>query len=617
MFVFSHRMPKRRAGSRKGWYARRRRSLVYQMRRMSLNDDVENLPTSQQIHALMQRAWNEAHTLPPVTLTNMLIMLLMILQRIQQGTALTYWAYVPDPPLIQPLGWNEEVLPVYVNDTFLLGGTSNTHIQSQQANISFFGLTAQYPMCFSYKVNQPFCITVSAFTSYPQVTIPGIAHEAGRMTQHAGTGPLHIPFCDRNIRISIGIDVPWTLCRGRNATVYDINNVSTTFLWDWAPGGTPEFPEYRGQHPPILTMGSHKIYQTELWKLLAAFDYGYGLYRQPNISGTKYGNIGIAHRYPQACVPFPFMLLMGSVYINQTHNVYHINCSDCVLTNCIRGVSMGKQVLVVKQPAFIMTPVKITETWYEESALELLQRINSALSRPKREIGLIILGIVSLITLIATAVTASVALAQSVQDATVVDSLAYNVTKVMGTQEDIDRKIEDRLAALYDTVRILGEEIQSLNFRMKIQCHANYKWICVTKKPYNNSDFPWDKIKKHLQGIWFNSNISLDLLQLHHEILEIENAPKASLDIAKTTEDFLSNLFSNFPSLHSLWQSMIAVGVILTTILVLMCMAPCLIRGIIREVLNMKSMIHHNMLHHRHLMELLKNKEGGAAGDCP
>ena len=89
--------------------------------------------------------------------------------------------------------------------------------------------------------------------------------------------------------------------------------------------------------------------------------------------------------------------------------------------------------------------------------------------------SLIVLGIVSLITLIANAVTASVSLAQSIQAAHTVDSLSYNVTKVMGTQEDIDRKIEDRLSALYDVVRVLGEQVQSISFRMKIQCHANYK----------------------------------------------------------------------------------------------------------------------------------------------
>ena len=70
-------------------------------------------------------------------------------------------------------------------------------------------------------------------------------------------------------------------------------------------------------------------------------------------------------------------------------------------------------------------------------------------------------------------------------------------------------------------------------------------------------------MKKHLQGIWFNTNVSLDLLQLHNEILNIENSPKATLNIADIVDNFLQNLFSNFPNLHSLWRSIIAVGAVL------------------------------------------------------
>ncbi|XDA86198.1 hypothetical protein R6Z07F_015949 [Ovis aries] len=618
MFVFFHRMPKRRAGFRKGWYARQRNSLTHQMQRMTLSEPTSELPTQRQIEALTRYAWNEAHVQPPVTPAKILIMLLLLLQRIQNGAAAAFWAYIPDPPMIQSLGWDKETVPVYVNDTSLLGGKSDIHISPQQANISFYGLTTQYPMCFSYQSQHPHCIQVSADISYPRVTISGIDEKTGKRSYRDGTGPLDIPFCDKHLSIGIGIDTPWTLCRARIASVYNINNANTTLLWDWAPGGTPDFPEYRGQHPPILSVNTAPIYQTELWKLLAAFGHGNSLYLQPNISGSKYGDVGVTRfLYPRACVPYPFMLIQGHMEITLSLNIYHLNCSNCILTNCIRGVAKGEQVIIVKQPAFVMLPVEITEEWYDETALELLQRINTALSRPKRGLSLIILGIVSLITLIATAVTASVSLAQSIQAAHTVDSLSYNVTKVMGTQEDIDKKIEDRLSALYDVVRVLGEQVQSINFRMKIQCHANYKWICVTKKPYNTSDFPWDKVKKHLQGIWFNTNVSLDLLQLHNEILDIENSPKATLNIADTVDNFLQNLFSNFPSLHSLWRSIIAMGAVLTVVLIIICLAPCLILSIVKEFLHMRVLIHKNVLQHQHLMELLENKERGAAGDDP
>ncbi|CAB41418.1 env [Ovine enzootic nasal tumor virus] len=612
-------MPKHRAGFRKGWYARQRNSLTYQMQRMTLNETTNGLPTQRQVEALMRHAWNEAHVQPPATPIKILIMLLLLLQRIQNGAAAAFWAYIPDPPMIQSLGWDREIVPVYVNDTSLLGGKSDIHISPQQANISFYGLTTQYPMCFSYQSQHPHCIQVSADISYPRVTISGIDEKTGKRSYRNGTGPLDIPFCDKNLSISIGIDTPWTLCRARIASVYNINNANTTLLWDWAPGGTPDFPEYRGQHPPILSVNTAPIFQTELWKLLAAFGHGNSLYLQPNISGSKYGDVGVTgFLYPRACVPYPFMLIQGHMEITLSLNIYHLNCSNCILTNCIRGVAKGEQVIIVKQPAFVMLPVEITEEWYDETALELLQRINTALSRPKRGLSLIILGIVSLITLIATAVTASVSLAQSIQAAHTVDSLSYNVTKVMGTQEDIDKKIEDRLSALYDVVRVLGEQVQSINFRMKIQCHANYKWICVTKKPYNTSDYPWDKVEKHLQGIWFNTNVSLDLLQLHNEILDIENSPKATLNIADTVNNFLQNLFSNFPSLHSLWQSIIVIAIIVFIVIVVILLVPCLTRGLIKDFLQMRiELIHMKyryMLQYQKLMDFVKKREGSCGG---
>ena len=115
----------------------------------------------------MRYAQNEAHAQPPVTPTKILIMLLLLLQQIQNGAAAAFWAYIPDPPTIQSLGWDKEVVPVYVNDTSLLGGKSDIHISPQQANISFYGLTTQYPMCFSYHSQHPHCIQVSADISYP------------------------------------------------------------------------------------------------------------------------------------------------------------------------------------------------------------------------------------------------------------------------------------------------------------------------------------------------------------------------------------------------------------------------------------------------------------------
>ena len=46
-------------------------------------------------------------------------------------------------------------------------------------------------------------------------------------------------------------------------------------------------------------------------------------------------------------------------------------------------------------------------------------------------------------------------------------------------------------------------------------------------------------MKAHLEGIWHNENISLDLLHLHQEIMNIENGPRPDLDVAKRAESFV------------------------------------------------------------------------------
>ena len=75
-----------------------------QMHHMTLGEPTSELPTQRQIEALMRYAWNEARVQPPVTPTNILIILLLLLQRIQNGVAAAFWAYIPDPPMIQSLG---------------------------------------------------------------------------------------------------------------------------------------------------------------------------------------------------------------------------------------------------------------------------------------------------------------------------------------------------------------------------------------------------------------------------------------------------------------------------------------------------------------------------------
>ena len=123
MFVFSHRMPKRRAGCQKGWYARRRRSLASQIRRLTIQKH-DKLPSRQQLQTLLREAQNRVAVQgDPISPLSFLITLLIILNQINtthsEEYSNAYWAYFPDPPLLQPVVWEGQTIPIYTNKTVL------------------------------------------------------------------------------------------------------------------------------------------------------------------------------------------------------------------------------------------------------------------------------------------------------------------------------------------------------------------------------------------------------------------------------------------------------------------------------------------------------------------
>ena len=118
-----------------------------QIRRLTIQETA-SLPTAPQIQVLLQMACENSLNLPTASLTSILISLLLLLNQISSMNADVFWAYVPDPPLLQPVGWEISFVPVYVNETVLLGGFSDKHISSQSANISYSGSSSQLPMCF-------------------------------------------------------------------------------------------------------------------------------------------------------------------------------------------------------------------------------------------------------------------------------------------------------------------------------------------------------------------------------------------------------------------------------------------------------------------------------------
>ena len=55
--------------------------------------------------------------------------------------------------------------------------------------------------------------------------------------------------------------------------------------------------------------------------------------------------------------------------------------------------------------------------------------------------------------------------------------------------------------------------MQQLTFQTRIHCHWNFTSFCLTHMPYNSTEYPWDKVKAHLQDLTDNSSLDITLLK--------------------------------------------------------------------------------------------------------
>lgn len=125
------------------------------------------LPTWGQIKNLTWRAQQMTASIgEPATPTTLLLAMLALLSaQVQPSTADPHWAYVPNPPLLHPVSWNERNVLVYVNDKQALGVPSSHHIKAtSHGNYTYFGMNGNVPICLSKGGNYTGCVTVNGTT---------------------------------------------------------------------------------------------------------------------------------------------------------------------------------------------------------------------------------------------------------------------------------------------------------------------------------------------------------------------------------------------------------------------------------------------------------------------
>lgn len=115
---------------------------------------------TQQARSLVQEA---GHPVTPFSL--FLAFLALMAQTGPASAEGIYWAYVPDPPLLHPLGWGIRNVPVYNNDTQVLGSPSDNHItKAETFFFNYTGLSFTVPICLTFAENITGCLTLDKHT---------------------------------------------------------------------------------------------------------------------------------------------------------------------------------------------------------------------------------------------------------------------------------------------------------------------------------------------------------------------------------------------------------------------------------------------------------------------
>ena len=115
--------------------------------------------------------------------------------------------------------------------------------------------------------------------------------------------------------------------------------------------------------------------------------------------------------------------------------------------------------------------------------------------------GLLLLGISSLITVVTVITAEEISLTQQLHTAQYVDTMSKNVSLMLATQEAIDRKLEMRVDILEEAIMHIGAELRALKVKMAFSCHTDYRWICVMPLKVKETYYDWEKIENHISSV--------------------------------------------------------------------------------------------------------------------
>ncbi|XP_037054943.1 endogenous retrovirus group K member 19 Env polyprotein-like [Peromyscus leucopus] len=144
---------------RKRRWRKQHKKLLTKMKKMKLGGEKMKVTWSQ-IQLLTQNAKKLLiEQGKPLTASFYFIALLSLLSAplpVAQGVS--FWAYVPNPPIIQPVGWlDREPIKVLTNDSVRLGGAQDSEARSSSSSlVNFEGRADSLPICLTLQGKVPY-----------------------------------------------------------------------------------------------------------------------------------------------------------------------------------------------------------------------------------------------------------------------------------------------------------------------------------------------------------------------------------------------------------------------------------------------------------------------------
>ncbi|KAM5150350.1 endogenous retrovirus group K member 13-1 Env polyprotein-like [Callospermophilus lateralis] len=491
-----------------------------------------------------------------------------------------YWAYIPDPPLMEPVMWGEMDITLYTSPAILSPPWNNlTYLNIHDGAI--------YNFTYQNDVRRPICLGSPPCLQLDwQHWILAGSRSNGSRTKLQRLSTWSINMTWDNIteaKYPMFPNCPdftynrlqynpfiWQECGGKFGKIYQgiimwgpygmflkscsewnssTCDLSSTYrippkerwneiltndkLMAWGDGGVADPPIASIQHPYHI--------QTHLWKIAAAMKPVVllnGSFSGTSRSPSSYKFTFFKEYNVTTCVPMPYLFLVGNIIFNSG-----ITCHYCKLYTCINTsvpLAPGHSVMILQQRSHIWLPVNLQRPWSQDPVNTLVMEFfRQLLKRSKRFVGVLVAVILSLIAVTTVATVSGVALHTSLQTKHFVEEWHKDSHNLWLLQKEIDSRLQTQIDILKQTVNWLGKKVLTLEQEIRLKCDWNSTTFCITNVQYNQSLHEWSTIQAYMDG---NETASLMINSLQKDIFEVFGKGFQHNDAAQIAEVFLKQL---------------------------------------------------------------------------